>query len=163
MDKTVMVHHNQFKTYVWPGGHADGEQDLISAALREAQEETGITDIYPLSSDILNVSVFSVPAHTKRGEPMPGHIHYSICYGCIASDRQMLRIKEDENSAVAWLPVESLDEYCDEPEMVPVYARITELMRLLTQGKEGLYWRLPAALLPLSLIHIYFYSERLLY
>lgn len=148
MDKTLMVYHNLMQTYTWPGGHADGDMDLAAVALREVQEETGIPDAFLVSSDILSVSVFAVPSHTKHGAQVPAHIHYSVCYGFLSTERQAPRVKPDENSDVSWLPVDALADYCDEPEMLPVYARIVRQMRTLKSEKEALYGKLPDALLP---------------
>ena len=40
--KTLMVYHNIYDSWSWIGGHADGEEDLASVALRELNEETGV-------------------------------------------------------------------------------------------------------------------------
>ena len=37
-DKTLMAHHIQRGVWAWPGGHADGEANLLAVALREAEE-----------------------------------------------------------------------------------------------------------------------------
>ena len=39
-DKMLMAHHIQRGVWAWPGGHADGNADLLAVALREAEEET---------------------------------------------------------------------------------------------------------------------------
>ena len=41
--RVLMAHHNIYRVWAWTGGHADGEGDLLSVALREAREETGLT------------------------------------------------------------------------------------------------------------------------
>ena len=41
-DKVLMVYHNIYNSWSWTGGHADGEEDLLTVAMREAQEETGV-------------------------------------------------------------------------------------------------------------------------
>ena len=41
--KTLMVYHNLYDSWAWIGGHADGEEDLCAVAMRELQEETGLT------------------------------------------------------------------------------------------------------------------------
>mgnify|MGYP002545656489 CR=1 FL=1 len=38
----LMAWHNLYRAWSWTGGHADGETDLLSVALREAREETGV-------------------------------------------------------------------------------------------------------------------------
>ena len=40
--KMVVVYHNIYDAWIYPGGHADGEDDLLSVAIREVEEECGI-------------------------------------------------------------------------------------------------------------------------
>ena len=72
MDKILMVRHNLYNAYTWPGGHADGEEDLLAAVLREVREETGVEQVYPLCSMPLAFDLLPVPAHEKRGRPVCG-------------------------------------------------------------------------------------------
>ena len=37
-DKVLMVYHKIYDSWSWTGGHADGERDLLSVALREVRE-----------------------------------------------------------------------------------------------------------------------------
>ena len=38
----LLVHHRKLGRWLQPGGHADGEADLLQVALREAREETAL-------------------------------------------------------------------------------------------------------------------------
>ena len=40
--KTLVVYHLINDGWIYPGGHADGEEDLLSVAIREVEEETGL-------------------------------------------------------------------------------------------------------------------------
>ncbi len=40
--KVLMVYHNIYNSWSWTGGHADGEVDLLSVAIREVKEIKGI-------------------------------------------------------------------------------------------------------------------------
>ena len=40
--KVLMVYHNIYNSWSWLGGHADGEKDLLSVAVREVKEEAGL-------------------------------------------------------------------------------------------------------------------------
>lgn len=42
-EQTLLVYHNIYDSWSWIGGHADGERDLATVALRELAEETGVT------------------------------------------------------------------------------------------------------------------------
>ena len=37
--KMLVVYHNIYDAWIFPGGHADGEADLLSVAVREVEEE----------------------------------------------------------------------------------------------------------------------------
>ena len=53
-DKVLMVYHNIYDSWSWTGGHADGERDLLSVAVREVREETGLTMHTPVYRGIVD-------------------------------------------------------------------------------------------------------------
>ena len=55
-DKMVVVYHNIYDGWIYPGGHADGEEDLLSVAVREVNEETG------LNVKVLDKNIYSIEA-----------------------------------------------------------------------------------------------------
>ena len=144
----LMVYHNIYQSLAWTGGHADGAKDLLQKALEEAKEETGIQQVMPLTTAILSVDVLPVKAHTKRGKDIAAHQHYNIAYGFIASDKQPLAIKPDENSQVCWVALDDWKVQCNEPHMIPVYEKIIARMLALDTEKQTCYARLPEILLP---------------
>ena len=122
----LMVHHNLYNSWSWIGGHADGEADLLSVALREAQEETGVRKIRPLSEDIFSLEILPVQAHFKRGNYVVPHLHLNATYLIEADDLQPIRSKPDENSAVRWFPLEEAVKVCSEPPMQIIYRKLNE-------------------------------------
>src|SRR5580704_6936266 len=42
ISKTLLVLHARLGRWLQPGGHADGEENVLNVALREAEEETGL-------------------------------------------------------------------------------------------------------------------------
>lgn len=129
-DKLLMVHHNLYHAYCWSGGHADGDPDPMAVALREALEETGAVAC-PVGDRPVALNILTVPAHIKRGEPVPAHLHLNLAYLLIADEAQQVRPKLDENSAVDWIPVEELETRVAEREMIPIYRR-------MLSGAEGM-------------------------
>lgn len=120
-DKVLMVSHNLFQAFTLPGGHADGDENLLHVAWKEAVEETGITHLAPFSSCILSIDILPVPAHFKRGTAVPSHRHFNITYGFTAVQRQKLKPCKAENSAVEWFDIADIDTKCHEAHMLPVY------------------------------------------
>ena len=45
-DKVLLMHHRKHNEWYQPGGHADGDADILRVALRETHEETGIPSEY---------------------------------------------------------------------------------------------------------------------
>ena len=122
--KTLMAYHKIYQSWAWTGGHNDGDADFLAVALREAREETGIRTLAPLRDGPASVEVLPVWAHVKRGAWVPSHLHLNVSYLFEADEREPLRVAEDENSAVGWLPVAQLDQYVSEPTMLPIYRRL---------------------------------------
>ena len=116
--KTLMVYHNLYDSWSWTGGHADGETDLLSVALREAREETGIEHVRPLSPEIFSLEVLTVDGHEKRGEYVPSHLHMNVPYLLEAEESDTLHICREENSGVAWFTLEEALKASSEPWFV---------------------------------------------
>ena len=132
--KVLMAHHNIYKVWAWTGGHADGEGDLLSVALREAREETGVEHIRPLSPAIASLDILPVWGHVKRGKWVPSHQHLNVSYLLVADESDALQIREGENSRVGWLPAERLLEYTNEWQMDGVYAKLLARARELLRN-----------------------------
>ena len=125
-DRILMVHHNIYNAWAWTGGHADGEADLLSVALREAREETGLTRIAPVTRDIFSVEVLPVNPHVKRRRFVSAHLHLNVTYLLEADDGQALHCKPDENSAVAWKPLAEAADCREEPVMSVIYNKLNQ-------------------------------------
>ena len=122
--KVLMVYHNIYNSWSWLGGHADGDGDFEAVARREAQEETGIQNLKKLGAGAASLEVLPVWAHQKHGQMVASHLHLNISYLFEADDTLPLRIAEDENSAVGWIPIAQLEEYVREKDMMPIYQKL---------------------------------------
>ncbi len=130
-DKVLMIYHNIYNSWAWTGGHADGELDFLRVAIREVQEETGVNNVRPIAEDIFALDVLSVFGHIKRGKFVSSHIHISVAYLLEVSEQELLSIKEDENSDVGWLPLDTFLNFIAEEHMKPIYMKIIEKAKSL--------------------------------
>ncbi len=105
--KALMLHHNIEQMWMWPGGHADGESDLLQVALREASEETSL-NVSPVSEKIFSLEVFSVPPHVRKGEFVSAHLHLNCSFVLEASEQDSYHIKPDENSSIRWMAFDDI-------------------------------------------------------
>jgi 8-oxo-dGTP pyrophosphatase MutT (NUDIX family) len=100
--RVLLMHHRKLQRWLQLGGHADGDADLRNVALREAGEESGLTDLQVLP-DIFDVDLHLIPA--RRDEPE--HWHYDVRYVVVASGSEAFTVNE-ESLALAWRPIADL-------------------------------------------------------
>ena len=130
--KVLMVYHNIYNSWSCLGGHADGETDLLSVALREVKEEAGITNVKPVSEEIFSLESLTVDGHVKKGNYISSHLHLNVTYLLEADSDEAVSIKADENSGVAWFSPEKALEKSTEPWFVAnVYSKLLEKMKQL--------------------------------
>lgn len=105
--KVLMAYHNIYNSWSWLGGHADGEEDLLTVAIKEVKEESGVKTVVPVSDDIYSLEILTVDGHIKRGEYVSSHLHLNVTYLLEADEDESTAVKPDENSGVKWF---TLDE-----------------------------------------------------
>nr|WP_325182739.1 NUDIX hydrolase [uncultured Oscillibacter sp.] len=113
--QVLLAYHNLYDSWAWLGGHADGERDLLSVALREVREESGLEEVRPVSPDIYSVEILTVDGHEKRGRYVSSHLHLNVTFLLEADPAAPVHRKADENSAVAWFGLEEAVAASTEP------------------------------------------------
>lgn len=137
MDKVLFCYHNIYDSYAWLGGHADGEEDLLSVALREAKEESSLKHIRPYDSKILSLEILCVNGHEKKGEYVSSHLHFNVTYLFIADENDPLFIKEDENSSLKWFSFSEALLVSKEPWFVKrIYPKLIEKVERIKFSKN---------------------------
>ena len=78
LERTLVLFHTKLQIWVQPGGHADGDANLASVALREATEETGITGlrVWPVAVDL--------DIHRVDPPKEDAHLHYDVRFVVLA-------------------------------------------------------------------------------
>ena len=122
-NKMLVVYHNIFGAWIYPGGHADGEEDLLSVAIREVKEETGLK-AKPLDTSIFGIQSLAIDGHVKKGMYVPAHVHLDVVYLLEGNDQENVFMKEDENKGVQWINFEEAvgNDMCD--FIRPVHERL---------------------------------------
>lgn len=128
--KILMIHHNIYNSWAWPGGHADDDTDLMHVAIKEVTEETGVTRINPVVNDIFAIDIIPVWGHIKKGKYVSSHEHLNVTYLLECDEKETLTIKEDENSGVKWISVDELDKCVEDKQMHEIYSKLIKKMEL---------------------------------
>ncbi|MQX37363.1 NUDIX hydrolase [Roseospira navarrensis] len=108
-DHVLLVLHRKLDLWLQPGGHADGDPDLLRVALRETWEEAGMPEdsVRPLSHAIFDVDVHAIPDTPAE----PHHDHYDIRFLLEMDDRMTPPGNPDEAHAVAWVPLRAVRRF----------------------------------------------------
>jgi len=69
--RTLLTHHRKLGLWLQLGGHCDGERDLAVAALKEAQEESGIGGL-KIEPELFDLERHWIPEH----KGVQAHWHY---------------------------------------------------------------------------------------
>ena len=111
--RILLTHHRKLNRWLQPGGHADGDADVMQVAMRETREETGLALIRPLTGALLDVDIHSIPA--RPGEPK--HFHYDCRFllGSEASDN--FTVSEESND-LAWVSMGDIGAYTTEQSII---------------------------------------------
>ncbi len=129
--KILLCYHNIYNSWTWLGGHADGEEDLLKVAIKEAKEESGLTNIKPLDEgNIFSLESLCVEGHIKKGVYVSSHIHLNITYLLEASDKELLKIKEDENKNLGWFDFDDIYTLSNEAWFIKnIYPKLNDKLR----------------------------------
>lgn len=94
----LLMHHTKLDRWFQLGGHCDGDPDVLGVAIKEAQEESGIMHIAPLSNKIFDIDIHLIPANSKEKE----HYHYDVRFLLqVTSDEQV--VQNGESKELRWI------------------------------------------------------------
>lgn len=129
--KVLMIYHNIHKSWSWTGGHADGESNLLSTAIRELKEETGVKNVNVINNNIFSLEILCCNGHIKKGKYISSHVHLNLTYLLEVDENEVLKIKEDENSGVKWINIEDIEKVSNEKWYVEnVYKKLNEKLKI---------------------------------
>jgi 8-oxo-dGTP pyrophosphatase MutT (NUDIX family) len=93
----LLMHHKKLDKWLQLGGHCDGNEDVLSVAIKEVQEESGMKNIKPLSDGIFDIDVHFIPAYKN----IPPHKHLDVRF-LLQADIGEILIKNHESIELRW-------------------------------------------------------------
>lgn len=120
--RTLLTHHRKLDRWLQPGGHVDGNPDVAGAALREAEEESGLADLALVSGEIFDIDIHPIP---ERGDE-PAHFHYDCRFLIEAQGSEKYAVS-DESHDLTWVELAEVAQYNDEESVLRMVRKSQDL------------------------------------
>ncbi|WP_345241880.1 NUDIX hydrolase [Nibrella saemangeumensis] len=117
--QAVLIHHRKLDRWFQPGGHADGDADVARVALREAEEEVGLSSLRLVSPAIFDIDVHSIPAKGYE----PEHLHYDIRF-LIEADPNEAFTHSSETNDIKWVSLARIESYTSSESIIRMVRKI---------------------------------------
>jgi len=111
-ERVLLTHHKKLGRWLQLGGHADGDEDVLRVALREAAEESSLA-VAPVDTALFDVDVHEIPA---RGAD-PRHCHFDVRFALEAIGGDSFRVSR-ESHALRWVAIDALQTLTQEASML---------------------------------------------
>jgi 8-oxo-dGTP pyrophosphatase MutT (NUDIX family) len=123
--RVLLRWHQRQQAWLQVGGHADpGETDPLEIALREAAEETGLSDLVPWpDAQLRHVVIVPVPASNRE----PAHEHADLRF-VLATRTPDLARAETEDAPLRWLSPREARELSSEANLQETVTRAERLL-----------------------------------
>ena len=93
----LVMHHRKLNQWFQPGGHLEPNESPLEGAIREAMEESGISEISPVVTDIYDLDVHYIPENSHES----AHFHYDIRF-LLQTFRDDFQ-SNDESNELRWI------------------------------------------------------------
>ncbi len=123
--RVLLRWHQRQQAWLQVGGHGDpGESDPLDIALREAREESALTDLQPWpDAELWQVAIVDVPASSKEA----AHQHADLRFLLATGDPDAAR-PETPGNPLRWLPVAEAEAVTSEANLRALLTRVEELV-----------------------------------
>lgn len=109
----LLTHHVKLNRWLQLGGHTEEDESIFESALREAFEESGLSSIDLVTSEIFDLDVHLIPAYATTER----HLHYDLRFLMIASRSESLCISNESND-LRWFELEEVIRYTGEHSII---------------------------------------------
>lgn len=126
-DMALLTHHAKLDLWLQLGGHMEDDEDLYSAALREAYEESGLKSIKLLSSELYDIDAHLIPERRRSEE----HFHFDLRFLIEADSNEALQISP-ESKDLRWVKIEDIKTLNDGLSVMRMVDKMTGVLKSIS-------------------------------
>ena len=130
-DEVLLTHHRKLDRWLQLGGHADGESDILTVAMKEAEEESGLAEFSPVGEGIFDIDIHLIPE--RKGEP--AHLHYDVRY-VLRANGETDYIVSDESHDLRWVKPDEVKTLTTESSMMRMVAKWNAQLSLNCRDRQ---------------------------
>jgi len=123
-ERTLLTHHKKLNKWLQPGGHADGVANVAEVAMREAREESGLSDLVMVNDEIFDIDIHLIPARKKE----PAHHHYDCRFLIYCRGDESYTVSSESHD-LAWVPLVDIGRYTNEESILRMVRKMAKLER----------------------------------
>lgn len=123
----LLTHHRKLDRWLQLGGHVEDDVSIQAAALREAREESGISQMDLLDEALFDIDVHLIPE--RKGTP--AHYHYDFRFLIQAADRDF--VVSPESNDLAWLDATKPLECLADDSIARMQAKTMTALKRITK------------------------------
>lgn len=98
----ALLFHPKLRRWLQPGGHLEAtDTSPLAAALREIEEEIGLTGLTPLGDGLFDIDVHDIPANPREG----AHQHFDLRFAFVAPVWTL-----DGEHEARWVPLAQVND-----------------------------------------------------
>lgn len=120
----LLTQHRKINQWLQLGGHADGNPGVLEVAMKEAMEESGLTDIRPVSPEIFDLDIHCIKAIGRE----PVHDHYDVRFALQVVGSEDYTVSH-ESHALRWVRIDALESVTRAEDMVRMAQKWNSLWR----------------------------------
>lgn len=105
---TLLTHHFKLGRWLQLGGHTEVDERVAEGALREAREESGLTQLKLYKTTIFDLDIHEIPERKNEIK----HLHYDVRFLIVAKIGEPL-VVSDESHDLKWVPIVEVTNYTD--------------------------------------------------
>ena len=126
LKQILLLHHVKLNRWLQPGGHADGNENVLEVAQKELEEETGLIDFSFREKKIFDLDIHTIPERKS----VPQHDHYDVRFHIIANNPNEI-CGNSESLALKWVDLNDVPELTNQEASI---LRMIEKTRHATIG-----------------------------